>query len=97
MTRYHVKLRQYTKCICVDCKVDTGAGGNGEFYMVKNAVWQAAGMDPTDCPENYRRFYLCIGCLEERLGRRLTPEDFLDCPLNHRPSQSARLNDRLGF
>jgi hypothetical protein len=27
--------------------------------------------------------FLCIGCLEKRLGRELTAEDFPDCPINH--------------
>lgn len=40
-----------------------------EMYMVKKAIWQAAGMDDFDgC--------LCIGCLEKRLGRELKPKDF---------------------
>jgi hypothetical protein len=40
-----------------------------EVYTVRNAVWKAAGMEPWGgC--------LCIGCLEQRLGRRLTPKDF---------------------
>ncbi|MDN5003904.1 hypothetical protein ACFQZO_24000 [Bradyrhizobium sp. GCM10027634] len=44
-----------------------------EVYIVKNRVWRAAGMSPFNgC--------LCIGCLERRLGRTLTPEDF---PLKH--------------
>jgi hypothetical protein len=40
-----------------------------EVYTVRDAVWQAAGMEPWDgC--------LCIGCLEQRLGWRLRPKDF---------------------
>ncbi len=41
-------------------------GKNTEVYMVKDAIWKAAGMD--GC--------LCIGCLEKRLGRLLRPKDF---------------------
>jgi hypothetical protein len=41
-----------------------------EVYTVRDAVWKAAGMEPMGgC--------LCIGCLEQRLGRRLKPKDFL--------------------
>jgi hypothetical protein len=37
--------------------------------MVRERVWEAAGMEPMGgC--------LCIGCLELRLGRRLKPKDF---------------------
>ena len=41
--------------------------------MVEDAVWAAAG-----APEGY----LCVGCLEERLGRPLVPDDFPPLPLN---------------
>jgi hypothetical protein len=27
--------------------------------------------------------FLCVGCLEKRLGRQLTAEDFPDYPINH--------------
>jgi succinyl-CoA synthetase alpha subunit len=44
-----------------------------EVYMVKRAVWKAAKMEGMGgC--------LCIGCLEKRIGRTLTPNDF---PPNH--------------
>ena len=40
-----------------------------EVYMVRERVWEAAGIEPFGgC--------LCIGCLELRLGRRLKPKDF---------------------
>jgi hypothetical protein len=45
--------------------VDTSS----EVYMVTPQIWKAAGMkDWNGC--------LCIGCLEKRLGRPLTPMDF---------------------
>ena len=46
------------------------------------------------------RGMLCIGCLEKRIGRRLTKNDFQDCPVNHEENwytQSSRLQDRLGL
>ena len=57
-----------------------------EIYIVKSAIWKAAGMaDWGGC--------LCIGCLEKRLGRMLTPKDFpRDHPLN---SPSLPCTDRL--
>src|SRR5262249_28236935 len=40
-----------------------------EIFTVRNAVWRAAGMEPFGgC--------LCIGCLEERLARKLKAKDF---------------------
>jgi hypothetical protein len=61
--------------------------------MVHDAVWKAAGMEPYGG-------VLCIGCLEERLGRHLTADDFMDVPLNNlrvRPSDcfSSRLRAAL--
>jgi hypothetical protein len=58
---------------CTDCRWCTPL--LGEYYMVHDNVWKAAGMEPEGgC--------LCIGCLEERLNRMLTPDDFMDCKLN---------------
>lgn len=75
--------------VCVDCGADTAE--IAEFYMVRNDVWRAAGMT--------RAGMLCIGCIEARLGRRLSPADFSGASLN-RPGvtrQSDRLRDRLGM
>ena len=40
---------------------------------------------------------LCIGCLEQRIGRTLVRCDFTDSPINdpHEETMSARLRDRL--
>jgi hypothetical protein len=54
---------------CADC------GEPGEFYMVHNRLWAAAGMNP-------HGGFLCIECLEDRLGRSLCCDDFTDAPLN---------------
>ena len=71
---------------CIDCRVDTSE--NLEYYMVHDHIWRQArgsGM-------------LCIGCLENRLGRSLRPRDFTDCLLNSDAfRQSPRLRDRLGY
>jgi hypothetical protein len=57
-----------------------------EIYMVRDAVWKAAGMQPMGgC--------ICIGCLEQRLGRRLRPKDFPRHPFNSLPG-TARLIER---
>jgi hypothetical protein len=77
---------------CTDCGVNTAPGmknrvqtetaliigtsaeqeinEQSEVYTVKPKVWKAASMeDFGGC--------LCIGCLEKRLGRFLTPKDFV--------------------
>jgi hypothetical protein len=78
---------------CADC------GEPGEWYMVHDHLWCAAGMNPDDG-------FLCIGCLEGRLGRGLCCDDFTDVMLNdltdaynqvlmERGRFSPRLIDRL--
>ncbi|NBO53371.1 MAG: hypothetical protein EBU84_02000 [Actinobacteria bacterium] len=56
---------------CRDCGQNTQ--DSFEYYMVTDSCWRAAG--------NVDGF-LCVGCLENRLGKRLTPRNFTDCPLN---------------
>jgi hypothetical protein len=71
--------------------VDTFARGVDEYYMVHREVWAAAGMLP-------RGGMLCVGCLEARLGRRLTAADFTSAPVNDLRRGwrgSARLLSRL--
>jgi hypothetical protein len=52
---------------CMDCGVDTW--DTDEFYMVADALWLSVVPDG--------RGMLCVGCLERRLGRRLTAADLL--------------------
>jgi hypothetical protein len=76
--------------------------------MVTDQVWEQAGMTDTrqwlsehpgtpTGPTGGPGHYLCIGCLENRLGRRLTPADFPGTPINridwHR--KTTRLAARL--
>jgi hypothetical protein len=88
---------------CADCGRDTAPElpdavrlvqppepGSWEWYMVTAEVWAEAGMEPDGG-------YLCIGCLERRLGRRLVPADFPAWPVNERdPLDTARLAERKG-
>ena len=86
------ELDELCKSLCKDCGTNTTpAKGDQEDYMVRAEIWRAAGM-----PEADGGFYLCIGCLEKRLGRELVAGDFTPHPVNTlRPRQSARLRDRL--
>lgn len=66
--------------------------------MVLDSVWCAAGL-----PFQWLIYpgmdhvYICIGCLERRLGRRLRSIDFTVCPMNEpHPWNTPRLADRLG-
>ena len=70
---------------CADCAVLTAPW---ETYMVTDAVWAEAG----DVAGR-----LCVGCLELRLGRVLTPEDFPPLPANDDDEcDSVRLRTRRG-
>lgn len=71
--------------MCVWCGVDVV----GEYYMVRNEVWESCG-PKYGC--------LCVGCLEVRLGRTLCRDDFTDVPVNTDQDRcrSERLCDRLG-
>jgi hypothetical protein len=53
---------------CVDCGVNTLAA-DGEYYMVSDELWAAAGMGKPGG-------MLCLECLERRIGRPLAMEDF---------------------
>lgn len=95
---------------CLDCGWLTCRHDEpGEWYVVTDQVWRQAGMTDTRQwlsehpgapigPAGGLNHYLCIGCLEARLGRRLAPADFPGLPINladwHR--KTARLADRLG-
>jgi hypothetical protein len=65
------------KAPCADCGADTlscKSGARAEYYMVHDHVWQQAGAP--------RFGWLCVGCLENRLGRQLHRGDFKKVILN---------------
>jgi hypothetical protein len=83
---------------CYDCGTDTtpctgkrDCPHNGwEWYEVREDVWDAAGMTNIG-----GRAYLCIGCLEQRIGRRLTAGDFAPVPINKpNPRDTDRVASR---
>ena len=81
-------------CPCVDCGwLTVRRGQPSEWYMVHDCVWQAAGM-PAEADLTR---YLCIGCLENRLGRQLTAADFTGADVNSLDGshRSERLTARL--
>lgn len=79
---------------CMDCGMNTLH--ENEYYMLTDDTWFAARSDVKD---KYKRTgMLCIGCVENRLGRQLRPDDFADVPLNYGPwaiFQSERLASRI--
>lgn len=76
-------------CCCVDCSVNTSY--IEEYYNVLDHVWAETGLRPDDG-------MLCIRCLEARIGRKLTPADFSDAPVNQGFfGLSDTFKDRLGL
>jgi hypothetical protein len=59
--------------ICIGCEVDTNK--SGEIYFVNGSIWNGVAETSEGS--------LCVGCLEARLGRKLTRVDFTGShPLN---------------
>lgn len=57
---------------CSDCDIDTlDIDGRSEYFIVRDDVWAAAW----GAVEHFGRF-LCVECLERRLGRPLHAGDF---------------------
>jgi hypothetical protein len=71
---------------CRDCGIDTHV--HGEAYILNDDVW----------PIEVDGGALCVGCVELRLDRRLTPADFnpsARSPFNDPQHSSPRLRTRL--
>lgn len=73
------------RCLACQCWTDQ------EYYMLHDHVWLE--VNPA------RKGMMCIGCVEERLGCKLTAEHFTQAPINSSANASKctmRLNDRRG-
>ena len=79
------EMKDRSSFLCLDCGVDTGS--IDQYYRVTNELW--ARVNPGGDG------MLCIGCLEKRLGRELTPDDFPNGADRSSP-KSERLLKRLG-
>jgi hypothetical protein len=83
--------RHCRKCGIHTCDV-------GEYYMLHDELWQSVinrWKIPRD--EYGEAGMICIACFEALLGRKLTKQDFTDCPVNDltKSDKSYRLRDRL--
>lgn len=84
---------------CHDCGMDT----TNEYYIVDELLWNKAigGHEHyLDDPCTCRIRFLCIGCLECRIGRRLFASDFpspilVACNYQLLGKKSARLLNRM--
>ena len=61
---------------CIDCGMDTSgfidhqSRAPSEYYLLHDELWEEI------VSESNRSRMLCIGCVENRLGRKLTKNDF---------------------
>jgi len=78
---------------CCDCGLGTKVAR--EWFMVKPKVWKEAWAGRRKpWHEAPGQSVLCIGCMEQRIGRTLCADDFVDTVL-HEGDISERLRERL--
>lgn len=82
-------VKRKTKLNCLDCNIDTW----NEYYMIHDDLWYKIVSE--DYYFNPIKIYLCILCLEKRLGFKLSKKDFSNCPANNFFKQTKILIDRL--
>jgi hypothetical protein len=75
---------------CEDCRHSVGL--MGEWCLLKNSVWEKAwpgtGQKSVHTKMPMKHF-LCVGCIEKRIGRRLMRADF-DMRSNHNKPDDPR-------
>lgn len=84
--------RKWEPFRCADC--DVNVGEIREYaYAVHSSIWEKSGAGDGSST------YLCVGCLENRLGRELVPDDFDMVAINNRrpAQQSERLQSRIRY
>ncbi len=102
MKRTPRRIKEYVDWpVVITACADWGVGTItlGEMYMVKDEVWrQAWAGRRKSCWHDQvpGTDILCIGCLEQRIGRRLVSGDFTDAPINDPDDdKSERLRNRI--
>ena len=86
---------------CADCSVCTVR--LNEYYMVHDDVWEQAWAGRRESWQLLQAAsrlsvweILCIGCLEQRIGRTLMASDFIDAPVNDpNHPQHGRMSERM--
>src|SRR5690348_10334398 len=62
-------MNEFRRWLCLDCGRNTFEG-NEDYYFLKDRLWRKL------VPREQRHGMICRACIERRLGRRLTAEDF---------------------
>jgi hypothetical protein len=58
-----------SKWLCLDCSKDLFSS-EADYHSINNELWRQI------VPRSQRHGMLCHGCIQLRLGRALTPQDF---------------------
>jgi len=94
-------MREYP-CLCKDCGVDV-VSIREYCFVLRYDIWSSLCISNKLSLWNsisHVRF-LCVGCIEKRLGRDLKPSNFdwINAPINgfRRFVKSTRLKDRMGL
>lgn len=61
--------------VCMTPGPCDGCGEPFRSYMVNDKIWRATGLPEFGA-------LVCLPCLQERAGRKLTAADFIDAPAN---------------
>ena len=88
---------------CRDCNANIGV--IGEWCLLKNSIWEKAWPGTGQKSAHVKmpmKHFLCIGCIEKRIGRRLTGRDFDMRSKHNKPKHrddvlqmSRRMQNRL--
>jgi len=87
---------------CKDCNANIG--WIGEWCLLKNSIWEKAWTATHQKSAHSKmpmKHFLCIGCIEKRIGRQLTRRDFDLRSKHNRPEtdrphgMSKRMLNRL--
>lgn len=92
--------KQYFKQIkkslwkCMECHVNTL--GTSHYYMVRNELWKEITSKKFK-GHLHEKGMLCLNCVEKRLGRKLTLDDFdLNIPVNYNIEKIINNRDENG-
>ena len=74
---------------CLNCKIDVYKSDG--CYMLNDSIWNQI--------HNSKSGFLCISCVEIKLNRQLTKDDFNNSYVNKRNwgTRSIKLASRLGY
>jgi len=62
-------MKKDERWLCLDCGKNTFESAD-DWYFLRNRLWRQL------VPREQRHGMICRGCIERRLGRPLTPDDF---------------------